>query len=81
MDLEVEAVAPDGQIEAVRHRRADFIVGIQWHPEYRVMENPFSRALFAAWGEACRRYAAGRRIRLSSPTSVAFSEASRSPAI
>jgi putative glutamine amidotransferase len=81
MELEVEAVAPDGLIEAVRHRRADFIVGIQWHPEYRVMEDPFSGALFAAWGEACRRYAAGRRIRLSNPTSAAFSAASRSPAI
>jgi putative glutamine amidotransferase len=80
-DLTVEAVAPDGLIEAVRHQRADFIIGIQWHPEYRVMENPFSRALFAAWGEACRRYSAGRRIRLSNPTSAAFSSASRSPAM
>ncbi|MCL2428982.1 MAG: gamma-glutamyl-gamma-aminobutyrate hydrolase family protein [Alphaproteobacteria bacterium] len=80
-DLEVEAAAPDGLVEAVRHQRADFIVGIQWHPEYRVMDNPFSRALFAAWGEACRRYAAGRRMRPSNPTSSAFSAASRSPAI
>lgn len=80
-DLAVEAVAPDGTIEAVRHRHADFIMGIQWHPEYRVMENACSRSLFAAWGEACRRYAAERRMRLSSDTSVAFSAASRSPAI
>jgi len=80
-DLTVEAVAPDGLIEAIRHRRADFVVGIQWHPEHRVMEHPFSRAVFAAWGEACRRYAAGRRSRPSNPTSTAFSPASRSPAI
>jgi putative glutamine amidotransferase len=79
-NLAVEAVAPDGQIEAVRHRHARFIVGIQWHPEYRVLENSFSRALFAAWGEACRAYSE-RRMRDSKPTSTAFSPASRSPAI
>jgi putative glutamine amidotransferase len=59
--LVVEAAAPDGQIEAVRHAAADFVLGVQWHPEYRVMENPFSRALFAAFGGACRAWAARRR--------------------
>lgn len=59
-DLAVEAQAPDGQIEAVRHRDAPFVVGVQWHPEYRVMENPFGRALFAAFGEACRDFARRR---------------------
>ena len=54
--LEVEAEAPDGQIEAVRHRGARFVVGIQWHPEFRVMDNPFGRALFAAFGAACRDF-------------------------
>ncbi len=58
--LVVEAVAPDGQIEAVRHRDATFVVGVQWHPEFRVMENAFSRALFAAFGEACRARARRR---------------------
>jgi putative glutamine amidotransferase len=80
-DLALEAVAPDGTIEAVRHRHADFVMGIQWHPEYRVLENAFSRALFAAWGEACRGYASALRIRPSNDTNVAFSAASRSPAI
>jgi putative glutamine amidotransferase len=59
-DLVIEATAPDGQIEAVRHTQADFVLGVQWHPEYRVMENPFSRALFAAFGGACRARAARR---------------------
>ncbi|HZS84362.1 MAG TPA: gamma-glutamyl-gamma-aminobutyrate hydrolase family protein [Stellaceae bacterium] len=58
--LVVEAVAPDGQIEAVRAAGAPFIVGVQWHPEYRALENAFSAALFAAFGEACRARAAGR---------------------
>lgn len=79
--LAVEAVAPDGQIEAVRHRDADFVLGVQWHPEYRVMENDFSRALFAAWGEACRSYASARRTRRNREISVAFSSASRSAAM
>jgi len=34
-DLSVEAVsAGDGLIEAVRYRRAPFVVGVQWHPEF-----------------------------------------------
>ena len=57
--LVVEAVAPDGQIEAVRHAEATFVIGVQWHPEYRVMENDFGRALLAAFGRACRAFRRG----------------------
>jgi putative glutamine amidotransferase len=59
--LAIEAVAPDGQIEGVSLPHARFIVGVQWHPEYRHQEHPFSRALFAAFGEACRSHARRRR--------------------
>jgi len=55
-------VAPDGQIEGVRLPTASFVVGVQWHPEYRIAETPFSRALFAAFGDACRARAAQRRV-------------------
>ena len=51
--LFVEAVAPDGQIEAVSLLNARFIVGLQWHPEYKLLENPVSLALFAAFEQAC----------------------------
>jgi putative glutamine amidotransferase len=51
--LTVEATAPDGQIEAVSIARARFVVGVQWHPEYRARENPFSSALFVAFARAC----------------------------
>ena len=51
--LQVEAVAPDGQIEAVSVREARFVVGVQWHPEYKATDNPFSSALFSAFAEAC----------------------------
>jgi putative glutamine amidotransferase len=57
--LLVEAVAPDGQIEAVSLPGARFVVGVQWHPEYKPLENPFSRALFAAFAQACHATAAG----------------------
>ena len=53
--LEVEARAPDGLVEAFRVRAAPgFAVAVQWHPEWQVMRNPFSRALFAAFGDAAR---------------------------
>jgi putative glutamine amidotransferase len=56
--LMIEATAPDGQIEAVRGSGVGFVVGVQWHPEFRLAESPFSRALFAAFGAACRERAA-----------------------
>ena len=34
-DLNIEAVSSsDGIIEAVRYRKAPFVVGVQWHPEF-----------------------------------------------
>jgi putative glutamine amidotransferase len=38
---------------------ARFVVGVQWHPEYKPLENPLSRALFHEFGEACRSRQAG----------------------
>jgi len=57
--LKIEATAPDGLIEAVSMPGAHFVVGVQWHPEYKPLANPISRALFAAFGDACRAVAAG----------------------
>ena len=59
--LAIEAVAPDGQIEGVRLEGADFVVGVQWHPEWRALENAFSVKLFEAFGAACARRAGLRR--------------------
>ena len=34
-DILVEAMSdPDGIIEAIRYQRADFVMGLQWHPEF-----------------------------------------------
>jgi len=54
--LRVEATAPDGLVEAVRLDSADsFLLAVQWHPEWKVAENPFYLALFHAFADACRR--------------------------
>jgi putative glutamine amidotransferase len=59
--LVVEATAPDGTIEAVRVADAPaFALAVQWHPEWRVLDNPVSRRLFAAFGTACRARARSR---------------------
>ncbi len=60
--LIVEAVAEDGTIEAVRVAEASsFALGVQWHPEWRVLENPWSRKIYAAFAEAARQRARARR--------------------
>lgn len=34
-DVRVEALSePDGVVEAIRYQRADFVMGLQWHPEF-----------------------------------------------
>lgn len=53
--LRVEARAPDGQIEALSGAEtAEFCLGIQWHPEWKVRDNAFSMAIFTAFGDAAR---------------------------
>ncbi|MCS6877735.1 MAG: gamma-glutamyl-gamma-aminobutyrate hydrolase family protein [Geminicoccaceae bacterium] len=59
--LRMEAVAEDGTIEAVSVEGAPgFALGVQWHPEWRVTEDPVSRCLFAAFGAAARARASAR---------------------
>lgn len=54
-DLAIEARAPDGLIEAFRVKNAaSFALAVQWHPEWQVMKNEFSKALFAEFGRAAR---------------------------
>lgn len=53
--LRAEAVAPDGQIEAVSLPSAKgFLFGVQWHPEWKWAGNPVSRAIYSAFGDALR---------------------------
>jgi putative glutamine amidotransferase len=77
--LVVEALAPDGTIEAVRlvpakparglgpmapeHGLVPWVLGVQWHPEWRYAENPDSIAIFRAFGDACRAHQRDRESR------------------
>ena len=55
--LRVEAVAPDGLVEAFSVRAAKrFSLGVQWHPEWQAESNPVSMTLLRAFGDACRSF-------------------------
>jgi len=56
--LRVEATAEDGTVEAVSVADAqNFALAVQWHPEWKVTNNPDSMAIFQAFGAACRQAA------------------------
>ena len=58
-DLHVEAWSDDGLIEAIRiNTHPTFGIGVQWHAEFHPErdENRLNRALFNAFGQACRAY-------------------------
>ena len=51
--LQQSAIDMDDFVQAVEHRHHDFIIGVQWHPEYM----PYARAqrkLFAAFSAAVK---------------------------
>lgn len=48
--LAVEAMSPDGVVEGIRPKTGERILAVQWHPEWRVADNPNSRELFAWFG-------------------------------
>jgi len=59
--LRVEARAPDGTVEAVHiSAHPGFALAVQWHPEWKVLENAASTQLFRAFGDACRQAQARR---------------------
>jgi putative glutamine amidotransferase len=60
--LAVEAVSEDGIVEAVSVIGAQsFALSVQWHPEHPIaLEWPLSKAMFEAFGEACRNRRASR---------------------
>jgi len=59
--LRVEALAPDGLIEAFSVENAPgFALGVQWHPEWQIGSTPNYLAIFQAFGEAWRKRAGER---------------------
>ncbi|MEQ8357507.1 MAG: gamma-glutamyl-gamma-aminobutyrate hydrolase family protein [Kiloniellaceae bacterium] len=69
--LIVEAQAEDGTPEAVSVTHAkSFALGVQWHPEYKAWEDPFSSQLFEAFGAAARVRAAAPAVAEDAPRAV-----------
>ena len=66
--LIADAWTDDQLIEGVSLDPAQqYLVAVQWHPEWKVLENPFYLALFEQFGAACRHYAANRSAKSSPP--------------
>ncbi|MBW4707864.1 gamma-glutamyl-gamma-aminobutyrate hydrolase family protein [Roseobacter sp. YSTF-M11] len=60
----IDGRAPDGTPEAIYIDGAPgFTLAVQWHPEYEAAQDPVSRPLFAAFGEATHAWADGRKLR------------------
>ncbi len=58
----VDGRAEDSTAEAIYVDGAPgFAFGVQWHPEYNAAEDPVSRPLFEAFGEAARAWRSGER--------------------
>jgi putative glutamine amidotransferase len=57
--LAVEAVAPDGLIEAYRGEARGFLLAVQWHPEWKFRDNPLSVNILRMFGEAARAWRRG----------------------
>ncbi len=57
-NLVVEARAHDGLIEAIRLDAPDpFLLALQWHPEWKLTENPFYLGIFKLFAAAARKRA------------------------
>jgi putative glutamine amidotransferase len=52
--LLVEAKSTDGIIEAIRPLDGERVLAVQWHPEWRLAENPDSLKLFSWFGAVIR---------------------------
>ena len=55
IDLEIVARSNDGAIEAVEHRTATWVVGVQWHPEDDAATDEQQQGLFNALIASARR--------------------------
>jgi putative glutamine amidotransferase len=60
----VEARSEDGVIEGIAMPGAsNFVVGVQWHAEFRVLDHAFNHALYEEFGVAAKRRATARAQR------------------
>ena len=58
-NIVIDGWAPDGTPEAIYVADAPgFTLSVQWHPEWNAANDPVSRPLFQAFGDAVRDWAA-----------------------
>ncbi|MGH1329929.1 MAG: gamma-glutamyl-gamma-aminobutyrate hydrolase family protein [Paracoccaceae bacterium] len=58
----IDGYAPDETPEAIYIDGAEgFSLAVQWHPEYNAANDPVSRPLFSAFGDAARAWAKGEK--------------------
>jgi putative glutamine amidotransferase len=58
----IEGRAEDGTPEAIYVKDAPgFTLSVQWHPEWQADQDPVSRPLFEAFGDAVRDWAARKK--------------------
>ncbi|WP_120498237.1 gamma-glutamyl-gamma-aminobutyrate hydrolase family protein [Kiloniella sp. EL199] len=51
--LVADAIAKDGTVEAISMpEQNSFVLGVQWHPEYKAADNNVSKDIFKAFGNA-----------------------------
>ncbi|NIY72496.1 gamma-glutamyl-gamma-aminobutyrate hydrolase family protein [Marivivens donghaensis] len=63
----VDGYAPDGTPEAIYIKDAPgFTMSVQWHPEWNAANDPVSRPLFEALGDAARKWQAAKTAVLAS---------------
>jgi putative glutamine amidotransferase len=66
--LRIEAVAPDGVVEAFSVAAAPgFNLCLQWHPEWQAADNPVSMQLLRAFGQAVRAWRDQHRTTMRNP--------------
>ncbi|WP_370227983.1 gamma-glutamyl-gamma-aminobutyrate hydrolase family protein [Cognatishimia sp.] len=60
--LVIDGHAPDGTPEAIYVKDAPgFTLAVQWHPEYNAAQDPVSRPLFEAFGQAVQAWSTEKR--------------------
>jgi putative glutamine amidotransferase len=56
--ITIDGEAEDGTAEALYVEGAPgFTLSVQWHPEWNAANDPVSRPLFSAFGDAVRKWA------------------------
>ncbi len=61
----IDGSAPDGTPEAIYIADAPgFSLSVQWHPEWNAVNDPVSKLLFAAFGDACAAFRGQRVVKV-----------------